>query len=341
MSERSLAVVGTGLVSSVGLDAQSSCAAIRAKLTNPTETGFIVDNGEAIIAHQVRLERPWRGYAKLTRMACMAIGEALSGAPNLRSDDIPLLLCVAEPGRAGRMQGLEDRLFALIQEMLGRRFAHNSAVVAMGRPGGAWALAQARDLIARSEAEHVLVAAADSLVNWPALKSLYEADRLLGEDLSDGLMPGEAAAAILVTRTGRGAGLQFVGIGLGGEPSGIASGAPMRAEGLTAVIKSSLAEADLKLHDIAYRITDLSGEQFYFKEAALALNRVLRRRREDFELWHPAESIGDTGAAAGLASFVVGQQAALGGYAPGGSVLFHFGNEEGARAAVAAVAVTA
>ena len=33
------------------------------------------------------------------------------------------------------------------------------------------------------------------------------------------------------------------------------------------------------MHELDFRITDLSGEQYYFKEAALALSRTLRRAR--------------------------------------------------------------
>ena len=36
----------------------------------------------------------------------------------------------------------------------------------------------------------------------------------------------------------------------------------------------------MAMHDFDYRITDLSGEQYYFKEAALALSRTLRQSKE-------------------------------------------------------------
>jgi 3-oxoacyl-[acyl-carrier-protein] synthase-1 len=45
------------------------------------------------------------------------------------------------------------------------------------------------------------------------------------------------------------------------------------------------------MHDFDYRIADISGEQYYFKEAALALARTLRRRKPEFDLWHPANML--------------------------------------------------
>ena len=51
----------------------------------------------------------------------------------------------------------------------------------------------------------------------------------------------------------------------------------MRADGLATAIKGALADAGCEMHDMDYRITDLSGEQYYFKEAALALSRTLRQ----------------------------------------------------------------
>jgi 3-oxoacyl-[acyl-carrier-protein] synthase-1 len=42
-------------------------------------------------------------------------------------------------------------------------------------------------------------------------------------------------------------------------------------------------------HGYGFRITDVSGERYYFKEAALALSRTLRSEGE-IDLWHPAKA---------------------------------------------------
>ena len=91
------------------------------------------------------------------------------------------------------------------------------------------------------------------------------------------------------------------------------------------------------MHEIDYRISDLSGEQYFFKEATLALLRTLRARREELDVWHPAECIGETGAAAGVVAVVLAQSAATRGYAPGGRVMVQMTNDDGRCAAIVLV----
>jgi 3-oxoacyl-[acyl-carrier-protein] synthase-1 len=329
-----IAILKTGLVTSVGLTAPSSCAAIRAKLTNPSETRFIDSGGEWIMAHQVALEQPWRGLAKLSKMAAMAIGEALADVPRDEWVQIPLLLCVAEPERPGRLDGLDDRLFHDIQAELGATFAPASAIVAHGRVGVAVALAQARKLLAGGCAR-VLVAATDSLLTWPALSHYEREDRLLTPRNSNGFMPGEGAGALLVgAGEGQAGELVCTGIGFGREAAHIDSGEPLRAEGLSLAIKAALADAGCAMHDMDYRITDLSGEQYYFKEAALALSRTLRQRKEEFDIWHPAECTGEQGAAAGLAVVALADAACRKAFTKGPNILAHMANDAGQRAAL-------
>jgi 3-oxoacyl-[acyl-carrier-protein] synthase-1 len=128
--------------------------------------------------------------------------------------------------------------------------------------------------------------------------------------------------------------LLCTGIGFGKEKAHIDSEEPLRADGLSAAIKGALADAGCQLHDLDYRIIDLSGEQYYFKEAALALGRILRQRKEEFDLWHPAESIGEAGSVAGIAVATVADAACRKAYAAGPNILAHMANDAGERAAV-------
>jgi len=334
MKTAPLAILKTGLVTSVGLDAPSSCAAIRAKITNPSETRFIDSGGEWIMAHQVTLDQPWRGLTKLAKMAAMAIEEALAEVPKDDWIHIPLVLCVAEADRPGRLDGLDDRLFQAIQAELGARFAPQSAIVSHGRVGVAVALAQARSLLAGGCAR-VLIAASDSLLSWPTLSHYEREDRLLTARNSNGFMPGEGAGALLVGAGGGKAGeLVCTGIGFGREAAHLDSGEPLRAEGLSIAIKAALADAGCAMHDMDFRITDLSGEQYYFKEAALALSRTLRKRKEEFDIWHPAECTGEQGATAGLAVVALADAACRKAFTKGPNILAHMANDAGQRAAL-------
>jgi 3-oxoacyl-[acyl-carrier-protein] synthase I len=335
MSAMPIAILKTGLVTSVGLSAPATCAALRAKLTNPSETRFIDSNGEWIMAHQVTLEQPWRGLTKLVKMAVMVIEEALDDMPKEEWRKIPLLLCVAEPERPGRMDGLDDQLFLKIQDQLDAEFANESAIVAHGRISVAVAMVQARKLLAEGKCSHVLIAATDSLLTWPTLSHYAREDRLLNANNSNGFMPGEAAGALLVGAVNAPSGeIVCIGIGFARETAHLDSEEPLRADGLTQAIKSALADASCEIDEIGYRISSLSGEQYFFKEASLALNRTRPKRKENFDLWHPAESIGEAGSATAIACFALGQAANAKGYAPGSTPLIHFSNDLDLRAVV-------
>lgn len=334
MSATPIAIRRTGLVTSVGLTAPAACAAMRAKLANPSETRYIDSSGEWIMAHQVILKQPWRGLTKLAKMAAMAIDEAMEGIERKTWEDIPLLLCVAERDRPGRMQGLDDQLFINVQAELGASFHQRSVVVSEGRISVAVALAQARTLMHAHGIEQVLIAATDSLLNWPTLSHYEREKRLMSSTNSNGFMPGEGAGALLVSRPVGSHELVVTGLGFSVEKAHINAEEPLRAEGLSQAIKVALADAGIQMHDLDYRITDVSGEQYYFKEAALALSRTLRKRKEEFDIWHPAECTGEPGALAGVTVVAMADGACRKAYTKGRAVLAHMAADGGQRAAM-------
>ena len=148
-------------------------------------------------------------------------------------------------------------------------------------------------------------------------------------------MPGEGAGALLVgAPAGVGGELVCTGIGFGREKAHIDSEEPLRAEGLSQAVKSALADAGCEMHDMDFRITDNSGEQYYFKEAALTLSRTLRKVKAEFDIWHPAECTGELGATSGAAIVATAQAACAKRYARGRSTLAHMANDAGQRAAL-------
>jgi 3-oxoacyl-[acyl-carrier-protein] synthase I len=327
-----IAIAGTGLVTSVGLSAPAACAAIRAGVTNPTESRFLASNGEWIMAHGVPFEESWRGRLRQVKMVAMAIEECLSAVPRDEWPAIPVILCVAEAERPGRLEGLDDELLAELQREVAVA-ASESAIVAHGRVGAAVALRHARSLLYERDFRQVVIAGVDSLLTWPTLRVYESDDRLLLAGNSNGFMPGEAAGALLVERPAGKTRLVCTGLGFGTEPSPISSDEPLRGEGLTQAIAGALADADCRFHDLDFRITDIAGEQYYFKEAALAVGRLLRVRKDEFDIWHPAECIGESGAAAGIVLVAVADAACHKEYAPGARILTHMANDSGQRAA--------
>ena len=272
----------------------------------------------------------------MVKMAALAIEECLAVVPREDWSSMPLILCVAERERPGRTEGIDDELFADIQRELRVEFAPESLIVPHGRVSVGAALKHARELLASRRVPLVLVAATDSLLSWPTLQAYESGQRLLTQTNSNGFMPGEGAGAVLIGFGAESGQFNLTGIGFAMEPATIESEQPLRGEGLTRAIQNGVLEAGCELDDIDFRISDVAGEQYYFKEAAIALGRALKRRREVFDMWHPAECIGETGALAGLACLVVAVMANRKQYAPGPSVLVHVSADQGQRSAIVA-----
>ena len=286
------------------------------------------------MAHSVELDQPWRGRVKLVKMAARAVNECASGLPELDWSEIPLILCLAERIRPGRIEGGDDQIFAELQRELGKDFAAESLLLPHGRAAPGAALLHARRLLHGGGAQFVMIAATDSLITWPTLSCYLRAQRILTPYNSNGFVPGEGAAAMLLGPEPGGPRLICTGMGFATEPAKINSDEPLRGEGLAQAIKAALADAELEMQDLDFRITDMAGEQYYFKEAALALARVLRVRKEKLEIWHPAECIGEAGAVSAMAPFIVANVACRKSYAPGTRVLCHTAADSGERAAI-------
>ena len=325
-------ILSSGMVTGVGLTAPATCAAIRAGITGFEDTRFMFD-GEWLLGCEVPLEEPWRGRSKLERMAAMAIGECLEAAPSLNLANVPLLLAVAEEDRPGRLHGLDDSLIRDIEARLGLRFHGWSQVFPAGRIGGIQALDYSRRVLAGG-CTHAVVAGVDSMLVAATLEGFYKERLLLTAENSDGFIPGEGAAALLVGPEGAGGALRCPGMGFGTEPAPFGSGEPFRAEGMVQALRGAFGEAGWTMAHVDYRIADLSGPQFGFKEAALAMTRLLREHKENLDLWHPADCLGELGASAAPAMLSVATAAAVHSYAPGSRAVAHAASWGVDRAAV-------
>ena len=329
-----LALLGTGAITSVGLNSPATGAAIRSGLANPTESRFTDSFGEWMLVHAVAHVADQEGRARLVEMAAHVVCEALKRSSDLDPQDVPLLLCVSEESRPGRVADLDVSLIEDVQSRVGATFAPESMVIAHGRVGAAVGLLQARKLLHRESCPAVLVVGTDSLLTSSTLDVLEGDDRLLTSGNSNGCMPGEAAGALLVGRPAPLQTLIIEGLGFGVEKAHIGSEVPLRAEGLSTAISSAFREAGRDPHEVDFRITDNSGEHYYFKETALAMSRALKVSKEQFELWHPAECVGEVGSAALPIQVVVAEEAFRKRYAPGPGVLIHAGTDSGQRTAM-------
>ncbi|HBA67427.1 MAG TPA: hypothetical protein DCZ48_14885 [Methylococcaceae bacterium] len=336
MSGFPLAITGTGLVTGVGLDAPASCAAIRCAIDNFQETRFMDQGGEWIMGCEVPLEQPWRGKTKLIKMAAAAIRECLAGNPLINPAETPLLLCLSERDRKGRVIDDDNQFFHNLLDELQLEFHEKSLVIAGGHVGVALALRYARALIQELKLKHVLIAATDSLLVAQSLAHYEEHERLLTSRNSNGFIPGEAGAALVVEPVYAKPEPQLIchGLGFATEKAHVDSEEPLRAEGLTAALKESLIDACCGESILEFKVTDIAGEQYHFKESSIAFSRVDRTKREEFDIWHPADCIGETGSAIGLVMLGYLKFACEKKYGKGNHIWAHLGNDDGKRASM-------
>src|SRR4051794_526991 len=83
--------------------------------------------------------------------------------PTRSLKQVPILLCLPEADRPGRLLGLDETLLQEIEERLQVRFGPQSAVFAEGRIGGVRAIERASQLLAEG-ATACVVAGVDSIL---------------------------------------------------------------------------------------------------------------------------------------------------------------------------------
>ncbi len=325
-----LDIVSIGMVTAVGLDAPSSCAAMRAGIDGFVETQYQAAPDEFLIGAPIPLERNWIGEKRAARLVAGAIAEALDDINDVR-DRIALVLCVAEEERPGRPVRGYDVLLRRVSEIVEIQTPVKTRIIAHGRPSGHVALDYARHLLAERSVDYVMIAAVDTYLTQGSIAHFLDEQRLLTQRNPNGFIAGEAAAAVLCAPVGRGL-LTLHGIGLSKEPAYIynPTDLPLRGDGMTSAYRSALREAGVEMHQVGYRIADLIGEQYWFKQSTLAVSRLTRAAREFMDIWSPSESLGNVGAAATPIMLGMAFMAWKKNYSEGRSVLIEASSDRGA-----------
>ena len=326
-----------GMVCPLGLRGPPACAAIRCDLNDHQELHYHDQFGEPIVGSQMPgwFEHGTPRTERIIQLAARAIEDALRELGPEALTHYPLILALASTLGPRQQREIAVGLAARLSERAGVQLdADKFGLVVEDGAGAYRSLGWARELLAQGQCEACIVCASDSLIAARELLRLERARRLLGPDNGDGLIPGEAAACVLVSRSPRDALAHILGLGLGTEPATLTNDTPLRADGLVQAARAALGEAGLGLHEIDLRLADLTGESFFFKEQALLPARVMSATRPELPVWTCATSLGHTGAAAGLCNLLLPIAAHQRGYAPGPLSLACAGSELGLRAAL-------
>jgi 3-oxoacyl-[acyl-carrier-protein] synthase-1 len=364
-----ISITGIGSVTPVGLSAPASAAAFRARIARlsslqarqdhgpegpiPLRTGGRVPlewfNGgprvEEWPGHE-RFEVPIpapehllieEGAERLVKLAVPAALESLQQAIGAGSPprDWGLFLGLA----AEEDENTKVRLVEALKSGLKNFQPLVIEVLTEGHAAGLAALHKAAAAIVSGRISGAIVGGVDSLIRPATYERLSAAGVVKGPVNARGILPGEAAAFLVVEKQPRnGKNLAMLrNSSIADEPT-VGTDKPNQAQGLTTVLRSIRTGASLA--EMPLFICDMNGDRYRALEWGLALTRVFGNLHEKPEtptsgrFWHPADCAGDMGAASGIVDCIWAVEALRKGYALLNQVLVWGASETRLRAAV-------
>jgi len=313
-SSYSIAITGLGMVTSVGHDVKTACASIRAGLKRPAKLqNFYAESPKGydewedglVTGHPVLEGDVDEAEGRMRRLLSAALDDIADDAGLVEADVIPLFLAL--PGKERDLfsdEGMED--YITENKAL---FPHVGEVVAFpsGNAAGMMALERATEAIGAGKCHWALVAGVDSLIGFSNLSRLNGMKRLKTEVNSDGLIPGEAAAVVLVEKCShaeqREATIQGIvdAFATGFEAHHCLAGG-QAGSGLSDTVDALFPSEEKGAVEVRAIITDLNGESYRSDEMSMMHARIFSRMGGEKEILCPARSTGDTGAASSCIS---------------------------------------
>jgi 3-oxoacyl-[acyl-carrier-protein] synthase-1 len=336
-----IAIAGIGAVTPVGLSAEKTCAAIRAGVSGMLPHQGWQDGAppppDGLTAGRVPLEwlhggpqgewpghERWKrrapephllianGHERLIEMAATAAEEAWQHAR-------------VDGSRIGLYLGLDDEdhgkpFVEPIASALGVSFEIQRED-RLGRAAALAALHRAARHLRTDRVDVALVGGVDSQIRRRPVDALAADGMLRSDDVPHGIIPGEAAG-FLVLASGDLvheplAWLESTSVT--DEPTA-GTDDPNQGVGLTRAIREARAAAR-RFESLPAILCDLNGERYRAMEWGLVRIRAIDDIRYlpdgpgAADLWHPADCIGDTGAASGALNAILAITAMRKGYA--------------------------
>jgi len=353
-------VIRIGATTSLGPGAVPSFAAARAGVQRATDLpGFSTYDDEAedvdsFRGHAVAGAEGFAGLGRLARLGSAALRDAV-GAGRIESSalaEASLALSLssgyyraaADAQRSGGEAVPEpppstaswyaDRLVPRIFALADLPTPARGECYLQDHAGWVTAMTSAIGLLETGAAPQCLVGAIDSLLDTETIEALAALDRLKGPQQPLGVLPGEAAAFVLLGRGAElGPGPVVLATAMRQEPRHLLADEPPDGRILAEVVVECLEAARCDPNDVGLVIGNLDGTNRTAHEWGSALSR-LPRALAAAPHWHPIESFGDTGAAHGGLAFCQAVRALERGYAGTARVLLWLASPGGARGAL-------
>ena len=294
-----LAIQSFGAVTAAGPNAARTMGAIHARIQLFGETKLEGPAGDPITGALTPLAPKLRGAARVAALGIVALDECAVAAPESPIAR-PLIVCAPTPADLGAPEGeLLDRILAQAAYPIDRT---RSRIIARGKEALLEALTLADAMLRGRQVPGCYLLGADSLVTPVRLRRLA-ADGLLVDGVnSDGFVPGEGAAALLVVpHLDRATKATIAGLGSARDP-GLAKGDPSTGQAIGQALRQAIADARVKAAHISVATNDLSGRYALFEELSLAAARPPLAAMRGLKMIQPALATGEIGAASGVLS---------------------------------------
>jgi 3-oxoacyl-[acyl-carrier-protein] synthase I len=315
MAAQSAVVVGVGMMTPVGLTTGETAASVRSATMlfgetqirdhrfEPFTLAEVIEDGLPALAKEVAQAPGLTSReARMLRLATMPLMESLkplgsgSAAPGL-------VLALPETQTTIPLDG--KKFLQLLAQQTGNAFNLNQcAAQHVGRAGGLAAVGQAADTIRQGKAKFMLAGGVDTYRDLYVLGTLDMEKRVKSAVHLDGFIPGEGAAFVLLASSDAAheAGLPPLAsispVFQSVEPGHLYSKEPYRGDGLAMAVEK-LAESGTARAPIAEVYSSMNGESHWGKEWGVSFIRNKAAFLADHASYHPADCLGDTGAASG------------------------------------------
>lgn len=337
-----------GMVSSLGLDAATSCAAARAGIRRAQQIDglrFASLDGrsvESATGHPVPIiTHGFEGAARLAQLALAAVRDLTSRFPISAGARVGLYISLpscrrhltgaelipdpvakkffleeADNARLGLDESVwTETVLAPAMKHVGLAGRSLRFATHIGHTGFAEALAVAVKEVQRNDVDLALVGGIDSLVDERSLKWLKLTGRLKSEANPIGLEPGEGAAFIAIERARS---MNGPGIPRFSRIQKIATGeevgSQLLGQPVTGKVLGDCVRAIADMAETLWLVIDHNGEVARGMEFGNVLARIEALALTMAPVLFPAASFGDTGAASGAIAACLARSALMRNY---------------------------
>ena len=344
-----IVVSGMGVVSGGGYSVEQNFATILTGISPMTESEefSIVDSQGLKLSPTcgaaVGVTDGQRRFLRHVRLARFACEQALEDAEidRGRLDRTHLYLCLQEPQRPG----MDDRPQQLLARYLAKDLGlgdlpRRTRTISIGHAGMYWSIKAAMGELASGACQIAIIGAVDTYLDRITLQWLFNEKRLKSPGRAGGFNPSEAAGFIVLERadsaSGRGAvfNAELMSPATAIEANSMYADTPCTGEGLSLCIRETLAVLERNGKNVGQVVCDLNGERYRAGEWGYAIPRAMGAIQNPYDVVHPADCLGDAGAASAAINLCYAVMALREGRVAGNTVLLWGSSDDGERGSV-------